>query len=234
MPETLKHAESSSVPPAHPAATVILLRPCRDNIEVLLLLRAKAIAFAGGSWVFPGGRIDPADYQGRPDDEKAAARVASARESQEEAGLTLNPDDFEFFSHWTTPIVEKKRFSTWFLWGHLEQDQNVIVDDSEIVDYLWATPEQALNMMRHGELKIMPPTYLTLLELSRCHTIDEVVTLTDGRALPTYFPNLILESETPGILLQGDDGYDSGEMQHNGRKSRVIMTPQGWHYIASE
>jgi len=195
------------------------------------LLRAKAVKFAGGSWVFPGGRIDPEDYRNNPQDEEAAARVASARESLEEAGLKLNPNDFDFFSHWTTPVAEKKRFSTWFLWGHLAEDQQITVDDSEIVDYLWVTPEKALGMMEERELKIMPPTYLTLLELSRCKSIDDVAMLTNGRTLPTYFPNMVLECKTPGILLEGDDGYETGDMEHNGIKRRVVMGKKGWHYI---
>ncbi len=231
MPDTKTNRGTSTVPPAHPAATVILLRPQGNELEVLLLLRAKAVKFAGGSWVFPGGRIDREDYGDNPHDEESAARAASARESHEEAGLSLNPDDFEFFSHWTTPIVEKKRFSTWFLWGHLQQDQQITVDDSEIVDYLWVTPEKALRMMEQRELKIMPPTYLTLLELSKCRAIDQVAALTSGRDMPRYFPNLVLESKTPGILLEGDEGYESGKMEHNGIKRRVVMGQKGWHYI---
>lgn len=232
MSDLQSHSDLQAIPKADPAATVILLRPREESFEVLLLLRAKAVKFAGGSWVFPGGRIDPADYQGIPDNEEQAARVAAARESHEEAGLQLNPRDFGFFSHWTTPIVEKKRFSTWFLWGHLEEDQKITVDDSEIVDYLWVKPADALHRMQQKRLKIMPPTYLTLLELSRCNTIAAVAQLTQSRPLPTYFPNLILDCETPGILLEGDAGYTSGEMEREGIKQRVILGPTGWQYIA--
>ena len=55
--------------PVRPAATVILLRdavsdPGSDSsggIEVWLLRRVKAMAFAAGASVFPGGRVDAVD-----------------------------------------------------------------------------------------------------------------------------------------------------------------------------
>ena len=50
---------------AMPAATVVLLRDTPDGVETLMLRRDTELAFAGGAWVFPGGRIDPEDYPGR-------------------------------------------------------------------------------------------------------------------------------------------------------------------------
>ena len=43
---------------AVPAATVVLIRDGRDGLEVLLARRSSQLAFHGGAWVFPGGRID--------------------------------------------------------------------------------------------------------------------------------------------------------------------------------
>lgn len=48
--------------PVHLAATVILLRDAAVGVEVWLLRRVRALAFAGGASVFPGGRVDPADF----------------------------------------------------------------------------------------------------------------------------------------------------------------------------
>ncbi|TME53998.1 MAG: NUDIX hydrolase, partial [Chloroflexi bacterium] len=44
-----------------PAATLILLRPGGEDIEVLMIQRAKSAAFLGGAYVFPGGALDAAD-----------------------------------------------------------------------------------------------------------------------------------------------------------------------------
>ncbi len=89
LPGALRETRQE-VPEAIPAATVILLRDGPDGIETLMLRRNSKLEFAGGMWVFPGGRVDPEDYPpDAPDDVEAAVRVAAAREAEEEAGLAL-------------------------------------------------------------------------------------------------------------------------------------------------
>ncbi|MDQ2878047.1 MAG: NUDIX domain-containing protein [Pseudomonadota bacterium] len=80
-------------PPAIPAATLVLFRKGPNAPELLIVERAKAMVFAGGALVFPGGRIDPGDHAlaanlgGEPDD--MAARVAAIRETIEETGVPV-------------------------------------------------------------------------------------------------------------------------------------------------
>ncbi|WP_333573018.1 NUDIX hydrolase [Sphingomonas sp.] len=78
---------------AIPAATVIVMREVADGPpELLMVERSRAMAFAGGALVFPGGRIDPGDHLLAGAHEDAAARVAAIRETIEEAGLALGLD----------------------------------------------------------------------------------------------------------------------------------------------
>ena len=97
----------SQVQPIRPAATVILVRDAADGFEILMLKRTSGAAFAGGMFVFPGGRVDGDDHLHRydehrvgPSDEQEAQRqalgaewrgywIAGIRESFEEAGLLL-------------------------------------------------------------------------------------------------------------------------------------------------
>lgn len=72
---------------AKPAATVMLLRDTAQGIEVFMLRRTTAAAFAGGMYVFPGGKVDAADGEG---DEGYA--IAAIRECYEEAGVLLATD----------------------------------------------------------------------------------------------------------------------------------------------
>ena len=76
----------SEVKPLRPASTVVLLRDTEGGLETLMLKRNKALMFAGGLWVFPGGAIDQADIDAGQGDPDAAARIAAAREAQEECG----------------------------------------------------------------------------------------------------------------------------------------------------
>lgn len=85
------------LPEAIPAATLVIFRERGgDSPELLMVERAKAMVFAGGAMVFPGGRIDPGDYAlaatigGDADD--IAARIAAIRETIEEAGLPIGLD----------------------------------------------------------------------------------------------------------------------------------------------
>ncbi|RZL98949.1 MAG: NUDIX domain-containing protein [Sphingomonas sp.] len=84
--------------PSIPAATLVVFRETHAGPPQLLLVeRAKAMAFAGGALVFPGGRVDPGDHSlaallNHPDDDPdddTAARIAAIRETIEEAGLPV-------------------------------------------------------------------------------------------------------------------------------------------------
>jgi 8-oxo-dGTP pyrophosphatase MutT (NUDIX family) len=84
---------------AIPAATLVVVRERTDGPPDLLMVeRAQDMAFAGGAWVFPGGRIDQADVELAESlgTEDAAARVAAIREAVEETaiplGLSPTPD----------------------------------------------------------------------------------------------------------------------------------------------
>ena len=86
-----------AMPAATPAATMVIFRrnPAGGAPLLLMVERIKAMAFAGGAAVFPGGKVDAADFDYAemlatplPVDE-AAARLAAIRETIEEAGLAL-------------------------------------------------------------------------------------------------------------------------------------------------
>jgi 8-oxo-dGTP pyrophosphatase MutT (NUDIX family) len=100
--------------PAHPSATIVLMRAARAGLEVLLLRRVRTAGFVPGAFVFPGGRVDADDasppLRARLDGitaERAAARlglaadadppalayyVAALREAFEETGLLVGRD----------------------------------------------------------------------------------------------------------------------------------------------
>ena len=105
------HGDTASTP-AIPAATVILLRESETGIETLMLHRTSKVSF-GGMWVFPGGRIDPEDHE-ETDSELGAAYHAAARETLEETKLSVDPNAFAYFAHWTPPPGTPKRYSTYF------------------------------------------------------------------------------------------------------------------------
>ncbi|MFN3991166.1 MAG: NUDIX hydrolase [Erythrobacter sp.] len=101
MNTTSPSAENAPDRTGIPAATIIIYRNCPQGglPQVLMTVRSKGMAFAGGMAVFPGGRVDPEDFAlaaaliergetALPADE-AAHQIAAVRETLEETGLAL-------------------------------------------------------------------------------------------------------------------------------------------------
>lgn len=78
---------------ASPAASLIVFRKGPTGPQFLMTRRSERLAFGGGAIVFPGGRVDEADFdlaRSLPGDaDWAAAIVACVRETLEETGLLV-------------------------------------------------------------------------------------------------------------------------------------------------
>jgi 8-oxo-dGTP pyrophosphatase MutT (NUDIX family) len=229
-------ASPAACPAAFPAATVVI---CRDisgagsptGLEVLLLQRAATLKFGGSAWVFPGGRVDPDDFAGAPDDTEAAVRRAAARECAEEAGLQVDPATLVPCAHWTTPVNEGKRFATWFFIATGSPGTDVVIDDGEIVQYRWLTPAAAIAAQHDGSMQMMPPTYVTLLELAQCDSVAAAVAFYRERPLRTHLPKMVKMEKTIMVLYEEDAGYASADPAQEGPRHRTVMTRAGWQYF---
>jgi 8-oxo-dGTP pyrophosphatase MutT (NUDIX family) len=222
-------SDTSLATPA-PSATVILLRDTNDGIETLLLRRNSQLAFHGGAWVFPGGHIDEEDHvDGAADKMLAAAQNAAVREAKEEANLVIDPQKQIFFSHWTTPIVRPKRFSTWFFVAPAGQG-TVEVDGGEIHDHSWMRPEQALGAQQAGEIELPPPTFVSITKLSVFQTVNDALTTLAGREPEIFFPRIQKVADGACCLYQGDAGYETENVDASGPRHRLWMIKSGWRY----
>ena len=149
--------------PIRPAATVISARPSASQFEILMLKRTSAAVFAGGMYVFPGGKIDARDgdpalqphlsplspkqraQKNALGDQWQACWVAAIRETFEEAGILLayNLDD---------QLVDTKNIDTQEYRSAIHAEKNSMIDLcrneslSLALDQLhffnrWVTPE---------------------------------------------------------------------------------------------
>ena len=213
---------------AVPAATVVLLRDGTTGLETLMMRRNSKLDFAGGAWVFPGGRVDPGDI---PDsgDELEAARAAAVREAGEEAGLAVDGAAMVPFAHWVPPPVAPKRFATWFFMGPTPGGA-VTIDGGEIHEHRWWEPEAVLAARETGEIELLPPTWVTLHRLARFDGVDAA--LDDARVAPLEFFETHIARVEGGVaaLWQGDAGYDASDPDATGPRHRLYMVESGWHY----
>jgi 8-oxo-dGTP pyrophosphatase MutT (NUDIX family) len=231
-------SDTSSDTPAvnvRSAATVLIMRQANAGMEILMLRRNAKLVFAGGAWVFPGGAVDQADSENAGlEHEEQAARVAAVRESAEECGLLLKPQQLVHFSHWTTPVNQKRRFATWFFAAVVaEEDSDVVIDDGEIHDFQWLTPAQAVAHHRAGDLKMMPPTYLSIKMLDQFASAD--LALESLRHFAAYWitPRISRDSETMVLLYPGDAGYEASDGALPGPRHRCVMDDRGVSYVHS-
>jgi 8-oxo-dGTP pyrophosphatase MutT (NUDIX family) len=215
-----------------PAATVVLLRDGPAGLETLLLVRNEAADFAGGMAVFPGGRVDPGDWIGvAAGDELEAARRAAARETEEEAGLVVDPVAFVPLAHWTPPATAPRRFFTWFFVA-AAPDAAVAVDGAEIVEHIWIAPGAALAAKIDGTLGIMPPTWVTLHWLARQETVERALAAAALRPTPHYQSTIVPVVGGMVLLYAGDAGLttDPPDPDRPGPRHRLVAVGDHWRW----
>lgn len=162
MAETLPQ----EITPARLAATVLLLRDGAGGLEVMMLRKHAATPFAAGAWVFPGGTVDPADAELRPQQwrgldpaavaaqmgldhrQALAVHVAAAREAFEEAGVLLATDAA---GRPADPAVPRRRRARQALaeadrrldFGAWLAAEELVLDLAELTPWVrWVTPAQ--------------------------------------------------------------------------------------------
>ena len=161
-----------------PAATVVLVRESKQDLglQILLLQRNSRLVFHGGHWVFPGGRIDEADYdKTKGGFEYLAAKKAAVRETREEAGLEINEDQLIHTAHWTTPPNMPRRFSTWFFICPIEKPASVVVDNDEILDFRWIAPQAAILDAKAEKWVLPRPTITTLSDIADYRSLKSLI-----------------------------------------------------------
>lgn len=253
------YAEGSATP-AEPrdAATVVLLRPGATGSEVYLLRRQTSMAFAGGMCVFPGGGVDPRDFDAElvdrglwagPSPAEWAARLgceepqaralvcAAVRETFEESGVLLagpgpdavvadtTGDDWEAdrvalesrelsltsflearslvlrtdllgaWSGWLTPVFEPRRYRTWFFVARLPEGQVTRDVSTESSSVTWLPALEAVEQVEQQQMLMLPPTWLTCLDVAQHPDPDAVLEAARGRSVAMFTPEVVADGE---------------------------------------
>ncbi|MEX0964142.1 MAG: NUDIX hydrolase [Pseudohongiellaceae bacterium] len=172
-----------------PAATVVVIREAanKTDLEVLLLRRNSKLIFHGGHWVFPGGRIDVADFEaGGESREYHAALRAAVRETKEEAGIDIDIELLVHTAHWTTPPKLPRRFCTWFFLCPLTEPVSVVVDNDEILEHRWITPREALQEAEAENWVLPRPTMETLKDIEKHRSLEQLLEDAKRRAIRVF------------------------------------------------
>ena len=223
---TAVNAQDDSVP-IRLSATIILVKPTAQGLKTLLMRRNSRLNFCGGFWVFPGGAVEEQDQQ--PDSEQTL-RAAAVRETQEEAGVHIDADKLIRLSRWVTPQGAAKRFDTHFYLA-IVNDVSVTVDGSEMVDSVWISAQEALDMHYAKDVELLPPTMISLMGLAKHNDIDSLMQHYQNRTVFEYFPKVSFIGEQLIMLYPGDAGYDSANAEQQTIMHRCLHVDSSWHYI---
>ena len=182
------------------AASLILIRDTAAAPELLIVRRGQALAFAGGAFAFPGGRVDPADLalaeQLGGDAEEDSARIAALRELREETGLDLGDAGLTRadlarllpFARWrpSEALARRRRFDTRFYLARAPEAAVVAADGGEIVQAFWAPARAVIAAAEGGHGRLLFPTRCLLERIARHRSFEEAAA--DSAAYP---PELI-------------------------------------------
>jgi len=214
--------------PLIPAASVIPIRNTNDGIEILMMRRNSKLSFAEGMWVFPGGKVDQADTKGCDSDYESALNAA-VRECKEESGLILDPQKLTYYSHWLPPEEAPKRFSTWFFLTETPSGE-VTIDNGEITDHDWLSPTEALVKAHAKSIEILPPTWITLFDLSQFLTVEQAIESVIHRGPRAYATKIVQTPEGLAAIWEGDDEYSNELTGSISQLHRLVMTDNLWKF----
>ena len=125
--------------------------------------------------------------------------------------LRLALDRILYLSHWVTPKIESRRYSTRFFITSIANDQEAIHDGYEAVDSLWIKIEKALNDYEQGTFPIIMPTIKNLEAIagypSTLSILEDKESILPSDIL-TIVPKFFFEKGKLVGLLPGDTGYE--------------------------
>jgi 8-oxo-dGTP pyrophosphatase MutT (NUDIX family) len=119
--------------------------------------------------------------------------------------LVLRADLLRPWSRWITPVIEPRRFDTRFFAAALPVGQRTRDVGGEASEVAWVAPEKALKAGERGEIRLFPPTAVTLSELAACGDLETV--LAGPRHVAPIIPEVQLREGAVWLTVPGLDGF---------------------------
>ncbi|MGH3373494.1 MAG: NUDIX hydrolase [Actinoallomurus sp.] len=109
------------------------------------------------------------------DREALLDRSQSLAELLARRDLVLRGDLLRPWAHWITPEIEERRYDTRFFVAALPAGQRARDVSTESDRVTWMRPADAVAGARRGEMPMLPPTLVTLAELSGYGSVADVL-----------------------------------------------------------
>ena len=120
-------------------------------------------------------------------------------------GLVLRGDLLGVWAGWLTPVFEPKRYRTWFFVARLPEGQVTRDVSTESSSVKWRPAMSAVSAVEAGDIFMLPPTYLTCLDVGQYADPAEVLAEAVGREVDMFMPEVVLDDS--GFVLSIPDRY---------------------------
>ncbi|HEY2312395.1 MAG TPA: NUDIX hydrolase [Streptosporangiaceae bacterium] len=128
-------------------------------------------------------------------------RTVSLAELLGRRNLVLRADLLRPWARWITPVLEPRRYDTRFFAAALPAGQRTRDVGGEASEVAWVTPEKALQAGERGEIRLFPPTAVTLSELAACGDLETV--LAGPRQVVPIIPEVQLRAGAAWLTVPG-------------------------------
>jgi 8-oxo-dGTP pyrophosphatase MutT (NUDIX family) len=133
-------------------------------------------------------------------------RRLSLAEFITEAGLVLRADLLRPWANWVTPVAEPRRYDTRFFLAKLPDGQHADGETTEADHADWVRPADALADWQAGQRGLLPPTWITLTDLTEFDTVEAA--MSTPRSLDKVLPKLIRDPDGTRVVLPGDPRWE--------------------------
>jgi 8-oxo-dGTP pyrophosphatase MutT (NUDIX family) len=190
-PDAAEWGRIFDAPPAH--ARALVCAAVRETFEESGILLAGESADS----VVPDTTSDAfeADRHALLDRSVSLAGLLGRR------NLVLRADLLRPWSRWITPVVEPRRFDTRFFAAALPAGQRTRDVGGEASEVAWVRPAKALQDWERGDIRLFPPTAVTLSELAACGDVETV--LTGPRQVAPIIPEIQLREGAVWLTVPG-------------------------------
>lgn len=123
-----------------------------------------------------------------------------------EGGWRLALDALAPFAHVVTPASEPRRYDTRFFLTELPAGQEPCFDAVESDELVWVAPARAMEQALSGGVVLLPPTWVTLMQLASFASVDAALAWARARRIVRVEPVLTVASDARLISFPGTGG----------------------------
>ncbi len=173
---------------------------CSPELARALVCAAVRETFEESGVLLAGASVDTVVEDTTADDWEADRVALESRELSMtdflvRRGLVLRTDLLGAWSSWLTPVFEPKRYRTWFFVAVLPGSQTTRDVSSEASSVTWMSALEAVADVEDGDMLMMPPTFLTCLDIGQHPSATVAHQAAAGRTVEIFTPEVISAGE---------------------------------------